>query len=123
MYIKIKAFIRILFLKEEIAKSKEADSQREALEKKEKEFFLLLEKKVNSVGNLVHESVPIEKNEDLNKVERTWGKIPDLKVDSTLGKCHHHEILAMIDGYDPKRGKCYILIHCINFNIFFQLIF
>ena len=58
---------------DEIAKSKEVDSQREALEKKEKDFYLLLEKKVNSVGNLVHDSVPIEKNEDFNKVERTWG--------------------------------------------------
>jgi len=28
----------------------------------------------------------------------------ELKINSTIGKCHHHEILAMIDGYDPKRG-------------------
>ena len=54
---------------------------------------------------MVHDSVPIEKNEDLNKVERTWGKISEIKVNSTLGRCHHHEILAMIDGYDPKRGQ------------------
>lgn len=80
------------------------EKEREALETKEKDFYKLLEAKVNAVGNIVHDSVPIEKNEDLNKVERTWGKIPSIKVDSTLGKCHHHEILAMIDGYDPKRG-------------------
>lgn len=60
---------------------------------------------MNTVGNLVHDSVPIDNNEDNNKVERTWGKIPEIKVNSTLGKCHHHEILAMIDGYDPKRGQ------------------
>lgn len=29
----------------------------------------------------------------------------ELKINSTVGKCHHHEILAMIDGYDPKRGQ------------------
>lgn len=59
---------------------------------------------VNKVGNLVHESVPISNNEDENRVERTWGNISEIKVNSTLGRCHHHEILAMIDGYDPKRG-------------------
>lgn len=59
---------------------------------------------VNSIGNIVHDSVPISNNEDENKVERTWGTIPDLKINSTKGKCHHHEILAMIDGYDSKRG-------------------
>jgi len=86
------------------------------LEKKEKEFYKLLETKVNSVGNLVHDSVPIEKEEDLNKVERTWGKIPELKINSTPGKCHHHEILAMLDGYDPKRGEFLIIFKTkINF--------
>ena len=78
--------------------------ERDLIDKKEKEFFNLLQAKVNTVGNLVHDSVPLEKNEDLNKVVSTWGKISDIKVNSTLGKCHHHEILAMIDGYDPKRG-------------------
>ena len=46
----------------------------------------------------------VTKDEELNEVVKTWGEIPDIKVDSTVGKCHHHEILAMIDGYDPKRG-------------------
>jgi seryl-tRNA synthetase len=48
--------------------------------------------------------VPVSNDEDNNKVETTWGKIPDIVVKSTLGRCHHHEVLAMIDGYDPKRG-------------------
>ena len=46
----------------------------------------------------------VTKDEELNEVVKTWGEIPDIKVDSTVGKCHHHEILAMIDGYDVKRG-------------------
>ncbi len=62
-------------------------------------------KKVNKIGNFVHESVPISNTEDDNRVERTWGTPSDIKVNSTLGRCHHHEILAMIDGYDPKRGS------------------
>lgn len=59
---------------------------------------------VNKIGNLVHETVPVHNDEEFNKVERTWGEIPDIKVNSTPGRCHHHEILAMIDGYDPRRG-------------------
>jgi seryl-tRNA synthetase len=60
---------------------------------------------VGSVGNIVHESVVDALDEKDNKVERTWGEKSDLKINSTLGHCHHHELLAMIDGYDPKRGS------------------
>ncbi len=63
-----------------------------------------INKLLRKVGNIVHESVRVSKDENESEVVSTWGEIPDLKVDSTLGKCHHHEILAMIDGYDPKRG-------------------
>lgn len=60
---------------------------------------------VGKVGNLVHESVPISNNEDDNKVLKKWGEIKEMKINSTKGFCHHHEIMAMIDGYDPKRGS------------------
>jgi seryl-tRNA synthetase len=59
---------------------------------------------VNKLGNIVHDSVPIDNNEDNNKVIKTWGEIKPMKINSTKGFCHHHEILAMINGYDPKRG-------------------
>lgn len=36
---------------------------------------------------------------------RTWGTIPNIIINSTKGFAHHHEILSMIDGYDPKRGQ------------------
>lgn len=75
------------------------------MEAEDVKLFEELNKKVNSVGNILHDSVPVFESEDFNKVERTWGELPDIKVDSTHGKCHHHEILAMIDGYDAKRGQ------------------
>ncbi len=59
---------------------------------------------MSKIGNIVHDSVPITDDEEFNKVEKQWGEIPKIVVDSTKGKCHHHEVLAMIDGYDPKRG-------------------
>ena len=36
---------------------------------------------------------------------RTWGQIPDLKVTQKPGFAHHHQVLAMLDGFDPKRGS------------------
>lgn len=56
--------------------------------------------KLKLIGNLVHDSVPISNNEDLNKVERTFGAC--VSEGKTL---HHHEILYMIDGYEPERGS------------------
>ncbi|KAF2078609.1 hypothetical protein CYY_000109 [Polysphondylium violaceum] len=60
----------------------------------------LLRKKLKPIGNIVHSSVPISDNEDNNRVEKTWGECktsPDL--------LHHHELLEMIDGYEPERGS------------------
>lgn len=89
----------------EIAKVNELKVVKEQLEKDEKEIHKELQARLNVVGNLVHESVLVSDNEDNNPVVRTWGKIPDIKVNSTPGFAHHHEVLAMIDGFDPKRGS------------------
>jgi len=74
-------------------------------ELKEQEVFTLLQTTLKSIGNIVHESVHVDNNEDNNPIVRTWGKISDIQVNSTKGRAHHHEVLAMIDGYDPKRGQ------------------
>ena len=76
-----------------------------ALEEEAKALKMEKDKLLYNVGNLVHESVPVSNDEVDNKIERTWGEIKDIKVNSTPGRAHHHEILAMIDGYDPKRGQ------------------
>lgn len=64
-----------------------------------------IQKTARKVGNIVHDTVPVSKDEADSEVVSQWGELPDLKINSTIGKCHHHEILAMIDGYDPKRGQ------------------
>lgn len=71
----------------------------------EAEIKTKLDAKLHMIGNIVHESVLVDNNEDNNQVIRSWGKLPDIKVNSTPGKCHHHEVLAMIDGFDPRRGQ------------------
>lgn len=46
---------------------------------------------INSVGNLVHETVPNFKDEEHNKTERTWGEeLPRIKITGKLGGLHHH---------------------------------
>lgn len=59
-----------------------------------------LDKKLNLVGNIVHESVPVSKDEALNEVVAKWGEFT-FKEEA---RRHHHELLWMIDGYDPDRG-------------------
>ena len=89
----------------EIANITKIKDQKIQLANDEKVARKELDAKLYTIGNLVHESVVISNDEENNKVVRTWGKIKPIKINSTPGKCHHHEILAMIDGYDPKRGQ------------------
>ncbi|KAL9033645.1 MAG: hypothetical protein Q9214_007414, partial [Letrouitia sp. 1 TL-2023] len=61
-----------------------------------------LRKTIKTIGNYVHESVPISKSEDDNQLVRTW--TPDgvqLRKQDCLS---HHEVLTRVDGYDPERG-------------------
>ena len=69
------------------------------LNKQADNLELLRDKKLKLIGNVVHESVPYSKNEDENKIERTYG--PTVAHTDVL---HHHEILWMIGGYEPTRG-------------------
>jgi seryl-tRNA synthetase len=61
--------------------------------------------KLNLIGNIVHENVPVFADEANNEVVRTWGVKSDLKVDGkTLGKLHHHEVMNLLDILDLERG-------------------
>jgi len=64
---------------------------------------IALKAKLNTIGNIVHDSVPISDNEDNNAVQRTWpaeAPLPEKKE----GTLSHHEVLLRLDGYDPDRG-------------------
>lgn len=76
--------------------------EKQALEMRAASKHSLLMKKVKSVGNYVHDSVPTSDNEDDNTVKSSW--TPDgMKVEKK--PClSHHEVLARLDGYDPERG-------------------
>ncbi|KAM7221752.1 serine--tRNA ligase, cytoplasmic [Rhypophila decipiens] len=62
----------------------------------------VLKAKVKTIGNLVHDSVPVSDNEDNNVVERTWA--PEGVTFEKRNVLSHHEVLAKIEGYDAERG-------------------
>ncbi|KAG9066243.1 Cytosolic seryl-tRNA synthetase [Linnemannia hyalina] len=78
--------------------------EQDALELDVKAKEALWNAKLGTVGNLVHDSVPISDNEDNNVVERTFfrdGKEPE----HTPKLYSHDELLYRLGGYDPERGN------------------
>ena len=69
------------------------------------ESELAIAKKLNTIGNIVHPSVPIFNDEEHNEVVSTWGVPSTLKVDGkSLGHLHHHEVMQMLDIVELERG-------------------
>jgi seryl-tRNA synthetase len=90
--------------KDEIVEKKKVQSL------KEQEAEKALKQKVNQVGNIVHESVPVSNDEANNTLVKDWkpaGIEKVGKVATATGKeatLSHHEVLLRLDGYDPERG-------------------
>lgn len=83
--------------------------EKTALEKSKKELMdsavvkeAELKAKLNTVGNLVHDSVPVHMDEDNNEIIRTWA--PEGVTVEKRDCLSHHEVLTRIDGYEPERG-------------------
>ena len=53
------------------------------------------------VGNILHESVPIGETEELNKIERFWGKIPKF----TFKAKSHVKLVDIIDGVELETAS------------------
>lgn len=78
------------------------------------------DRKIRTIGNYVHESVPVSNNEvgylsrscywhrkliclkDDNVVVRTWA--PENVLVEKRNCLSHHEVLTRLDGYDSERG-------------------
>lgn len=89
------------------AKIKEEKASLTARETVCKELVLEVEKKrenvLKKVGNLIHESVPVFKDEEHNRIERTWpesGETPNAPGKGLT----HVDLLHMIDGVEYSRG-------------------
>jgi seryl-tRNA synthetase len=80
----------------EVAKTKE---QLKSKEEQLKTLHTQVQHRLRLVGNIVHESVPVSKDEKDNDIVKTWGTCT-----REHAKYHHHELLHMIDGYAAERG-------------------
>lgn len=58
------------------------------------------DEKLYSIGNLVHQSVPVSMDEKDNELIKEWGTCRE----STKDLKHHHQLLYMIDGYESEVG-------------------
>lgn len=91
---------------EEKKQSNEMKEKIEATEKEKDELTHLRNQKLNLIGNIVYQDVPISKDENDNAIFSKWGEIPELKVDGkTLGHLHHHEIMQCLDMVEFERGQ------------------
>ncbi|RKP04990.1 cytosolic putative serine-tRNA ligase [Thamnocephalis sphaerospora] len=78
------------------------EKEKKALVDSAAEKDALLKAKIKTVGNIVHDSVPVSDNEDNNVVQRTWA--PEGMTVEKRDVLSHHEVLLRLDGYDPDRG-------------------
>jgi seryl-tRNA synthetase len=91
----------LLQKKTEIAERRAAQDARAA------EEYKVLNGKLKTVGNYVHESVAVSKTEDDNKVVRTH--VPEAidfgEYEKPEKLLSHHQVLTRLGGYDPERGS------------------
>ncbi|XP_021902453.1 serine--tRNA ligase, cytoplasmic-like [Carica papaya] len=81
------------------AKNKQESAEKEA---EVREAFNLLKDKLAEVGNLVHDSVPVSKDEANNAVIRSWGE--KLSVPQGQKLKNHVELVELLGIADTKKG-------------------
>lgn len=84
-----------------IAKAQQLDGEIKQKETEAKDLKTSLDHKFLSIPNLVHEDVPVNTDEDFNKVIVEWG-VPEISRDVKVE--NHHDLLLRIDGYIPQKG-------------------
>ncbi|KAJ5095157.1 hypothetical protein N7532_007448 [Penicillium argentinense] len=85
-----------------IAEKAELDKKKKEAEDKAIQVENERDRKIRTIGNYVHESVPVSQTEDDNQIIKNW-KPEDAAMDRP-GCLSHHEVLTRLDGYDPERG-------------------
>jgi seryl-tRNA synthetase len=82
-----------------LQRKEQAEAAIARLEKEEEALKAAVTAKLSTVGNFVHESVPVSRDEAENGLVKKWGA-----PRAEQGLFHHHELLQMIDGADTDRG-------------------
>lgn len=85
-----------------LAQKAELDTKKKELEEAAVAKEVQRDRKIRTIGNYVHESVPVSNDEADNKLIKTWA--PENVEMQKPGCLSHHEVLTRLDGYDPERG-------------------
>ncbi|KAM4055972.1 tRNA synthetase class II core domain-containing protein [Hirsutella rhossiliensis] len=85
-----------------LQQKKDLEREKKSLVDSAGEKEALLKSKLRTIGNIVHDSVPVSDNEDNNDILRKWAP-EDVAVEKR-DVLSHHEVLFRLDGYDPDRG-------------------
>jgi len=88
---------------EELLAEKEANANAiVGYEKDEADLLKIVDSLLSTIGNLVHDSVPVSNDEANNAIVKTWGEFKVSENEKT--NRHHYEILGMLDAVEYARG-------------------
>jgi seryl-tRNA synthetase len=89
-----------------LAQKAKLTTEKQALEDRAAAENVALLAKIKTIGNYVHESVPVGNDEANNAVVREWK--PEEALPRGAGKpekmLSHHQVLTRLGGYDPERA-------------------
>ena len=85
-----------------VAKAQQLDTEIKQKENEAKELKTHLDYTFLSIPNLVHEDVPVNTDEDHNRVVTQWGDCPISPEGESF--TNHHDLLLQIDGYISQKG-------------------
>ncbi|KAI9859390.1 MAG: Cytosolic seryl-tRNA synthetase [Trichoglossum hirsutum] len=85
-----------------LQKKADLESEKKALEDLVAEKDSALQRRIKTIGNYIHDSVPVSNDEDDNPIIREW--TPEGTKVEKRDCLSHHEVLTRLDGYDPERG-------------------
>ncbi|KAJ1800268.1 Cytosolic seryl-tRNA synthetase [Coemansia sp. RSA 2399] len=86
-----------------LAQKKELDAKRKVFLEDEQVKDKAVRAKLNDVGNIVHDSVPVSATEDDNELIRTH-YVDNVEPKHQPDLLSHHEVLYLLGGYDQERG-------------------
>lgn len=85
-----------------MAQKDELEKEKKVKEEQAEQKYIALMKKAKTIGNYVHDSVPVSDDEANNALIRDWA--PE-GVEVEKKDClSHHEVLTRLAGYEPERG-------------------
>jgi len=88
-----------------LAEKARLEAQKASLEEGSVKALAEVTKKVSTIGNIVHSSVPTSHTEDDNLQIKTWHpEGPNAKVEKRDDILSHHEVMYKLDILDQDRG-------------------